>query len=104
MKSIDLPVPYVSVQGPKGLYEALSELLTQAHPDNALATKEHYILYELGSQQSLIKVDVSQLPFHFWYYDLLGRPATRVVKETIAKFLWEKGGERERFYNEFQGG
>jgi hypothetical protein len=32
----------------------------------------------------------------FWYCDLLGRPITKAVKHTIADFLWEKCGEKEK--------
>lgn len=103
MESDILPFPYVLAEGPEGLNEVLNSLLTQAQKDHAFASTGHYIVYQLGDQKSLIKVDFNHSPFQFWYYDLLGRPITRVVKETIAQFLWEKGGEKERFYQEFQG-
>jgi hypothetical protein len=103
MESENLSLQYTPADGPKGLEKVLADLLEKTQKHQALAATEHYILYQLGNQKSLIKVDMSQPPFKFWYYDLLGRPATRIVKETIAQFLWEKGGDRERFYKEFQG-
>lgn len=87
----------VMTEGPEGLEKVLVELLDKVDADPALASEEHYILYHLGNQKSLIRVDPSQKPFKFWYYDLMGRPATVAVKETIARFLWEKCGEKERY-------
>lgn len=103
MESDILPLPYLLAEGPDGLSAVLSTLLEQAQNDEVSTKAGHYILYQLGNQKSLIKVDFSHTPFQFWYCDLLGRPATRIVKETIAKFLWDKCGEKERFYQEFQG-
>lgn len=99
-----MSLQYIPAQGPDGLEKVLDNLFEKTQKDREFAGTEHYILYQLGNQKSLIKVDMSQPPFQFWYYDLLGRPATRTVKETVARFLWEKCGERERFYKEFQGG
>ncbi|MFZ2315987.1 MAG: hypothetical protein WAW86_10085 [Gammaproteobacteria bacterium] len=98
MEYADLPKDYIKAEGPDGLRSALDNLLiNQASPSQ-------YILYQLGNQQSLIKVDLSTKPFQFWYYDLLGRPATRIVKETLARFAWEKGGEQEWYLQELEKG
>lgn len=97
------PFEYVLANGPDGLAKVLDSFLARCEKDPDFAIQEHYILYQLGSQKSLIKTDMSEKPFHFWYYDLLGRPATNAVKETIGRFLWEKGGEKENFQHEVEG-
>lgn len=74
---------YTIAKGPDGLREAL----------NALSPgKEHFILYQLNQQQSLIKIDNSEQPYQLWYYDLMGRPATMAVKNAVSQFLQEKCG------------
>ena len=83
-------------EGPSGLEKLLNELYEETRLDSIFAAKEHYILYRFGQQKSLIKLDFSTPPFQFWYYDLWGRPATNIVKETIAHFLLEKGGGQGR--------
>ncbi len=97
MASNDLSIKYVTAQGPEGLTQVLDSFLQQSNADADFATSAHYVMYQLGNQRSLIKVDMSKKPYRFWYFDLLGRPATRTVKDTIADFLWEKGGEKERY-------
>lgn len=91
---------YIIAEGPQGLDNVLTELLQKSQHDPLFAKAEHYVLYQLGSQKSLIKIDTTQHPFRFWHCDLMGRPATQAVKETIAKFLWEKCGEKERYSQE----
>lgn len=103
MESSHLSLQYVSADGPDGLTRALNHFYEQAKQDPEFAAEGHYILYKLGDQKSLIKVDMSKEPFQFYYNDLLGRPATRMVKETIARFLWDTCGERERFFEKGQG-
>lgn len=100
MEHNELNEEYIPANGPEGLKEVLDSLLVRANADPDFAAAQHYILYTLGSQKSLIRVDTSKQPFYFWYYDLLGRPITRNVKEIIAQFLWEKCGEKERYYRE----
>lgn len=46
---------------------------------------------------------MTQTPYHFTYSDLLGRPATNAVKDTIANFLWEKCGEERYSGNQHKG-
>lgn len=103
MENKDLTSDYIIADGPEGLRKALDDLLEKVTLDPSIAATRQTILYRLGNQTSLIKVDASQMPFHFWYIDLLGRPATRIVKETIARFLWEKCGEKERYFHETAG-
>jgi hypothetical protein len=91
---------YLTAQGPEGLRNLLDELLEKSAKDPAFAKGQHMIRYQLGNQQSLIKVDLSEKPYLFWYCDLLGRPITKAVQYTIADFLWEKGGEKERCLHE----
>ncbi|WP_148339954.1 hypothetical protein [Aquicella siphonis] len=103
-EELEILQKYIPAQGPDGLKRVLEELLEKCKSDREFAAQEHYILYQLGGQKSLMKVDMSQAPFQFWYYDLLGRPMTKKVEETIADFLWDKGGERERYLqNAVQG-
>ena len=96
MQSSSYPF-YVIAEGPQGLFSMLSDFLEQANKDRQFAKTPHYILYQIGNQKALIKVDMSSMPLQIWHYDLMGRPATKTIKETIAKFLWEKTGEKERF-------
>lgn len=84
--------------GPTGLKEVLNLLLNKAKFDPSFAANDHYILYMLGDQESLIKADMSQKPFQFWYYDLLGRPATPNVVKTIDAFLAENGDAHDIFH------
>ena len=92
-----IPEGCIIAEGPAGLASVLDEMLTKTKADTGFAREEHYILYRLGDQKSLIKVDTNQLPFIFYYSDMLGRPATKAVKDTIARFLWEKCGEKEKY-------
>lgn len=86
---------YVLAEGPEGLMKVLNELLEKSKNDPIFAKEEHYVLYQIGQQKSLIKVDTSKMPFYFWHYDLMGRPMTSIVKDTITEFLWEKCGGKE---------
>jgi hypothetical protein len=97
MDDIKLPAGCIKVEGPAELANALDELLSQSLADKEFSHDAHYVFYQLGQQQALIKIDMSEKPFQFWYGDLLGRPATRAVKETIAKFLTNKCGETDLF-------
>lgn len=96
----ELPPDYEVAEGPDGLMSVLEGLQAKASQDPAFISQDHFILYQLGSQKSIINVDMTQTPYHFTYNDLLGRPATNAVKETIARFLWEKCGEKERYLKE----
>lgn len=96
----NLAFQYDVVDGPVGLMEVLDTYLTKSQNDASFAKVGHYVLYTLGEQRSLIRVDTSEMPFHFGYCDLFGRAATAGVKETIARFLWEKCGEKERYMRE----
>lgn len=98
MESNEFVIPdHTVADGPQGLMEVLDSFLHQARQDAAFRAQDHYIMYRLKDQKSLIKVNMSEHPYQFWYYDLLGRPATNAVKDTVAEFLWEKCGERERY-------
>lgn len=92
-----LPFEYDLAAGPEGLMDLLNVYLEHANTDESFAKQPHYILYQWGSQESVIKVDTSEKPYHFWYCDLQGRPMTLAVKAIIADFLWEKCGEKERY-------
>jgi len=89
----------IPVEGPEGLMQALEDLLAKVKSEPE-ASKEYVLLYQLGKQRSIIKVDFNQEPCHFWYQDTLGRPITKAVENTIAEFLWTKCGERERYLKE----
>ncbi len=85
--------PYIRVQGPEGLSQVLDQFLEENKQGKDLMIPR-YVLYQLNQQQSLIRIDINQIPFKFWYCDLNGRPATKAVKETIGRFLWEKCGKK----------
>lgn len=87
---------HIVANGPEGLEKVLGDLLAKTKDDTGFSKKDHYILYQLGSQKALIRVSTKEIPFKFWHFDLMGRPATVAIKETIARFIWEKCGERER--------
>lgn len=82
----------IIAEGPDSLYQVLQELLAKSKADKSFASAEHYVMYQLGSQRSLIRVETASLPFKFWHYDLMGRPVTVAVKDTIARFLLEECG------------
>lgn len=89
-----LEAPYLLADGPEGLRKTLEEILAKVQEDKDYAVNGQFILYRLGNQRSVIKVDLRSRPIKFWYNDLLGRPATQTVKKTIALFLMEKCGEK----------
>lgn len=93
MINADMITEYVIANGPQGLIDVLENHFERSQKDELFANQPHFILYQLGSQKSFIKVDMSKKPFQFWYYDLLGRPMTTAVKEAIALFLTEGVGE-----------
>ncbi|HTM63808.1 MAG TPA: hypothetical protein VL360_04845 [Gammaproteobacteria bacterium] len=98
MESVEFVMPeYTTANGPQGLMDVLESLRLQADQDAEFRAREHYILYCFNEQKSFIKVDMSEQPFQFWYSDVNGRPATNAVKETIAEFLWERCGEKDRY-------
>lgn len=86
---------YTIAHGPEGLAMILDEMLEQSRTSQEYAHEPHYILYRVGSQNSIIKVDLSQPKFY--YHDLLGRPMTRSVKKIIIDFLWNKYGLKEQY-------
>lgn len=102
MQSIedDLIKNYIPAPGPEGLKQVLEDLLDKSKNDPAFAGKEHFIYYHVGEQKSLIKVDMSEKPYLFWYFDLLGRPATKAVKKIVGDFLWERCGEKAKYLRE----
>jgi hypothetical protein len=95
--SMSSDISHIIAEGPEGLKAVLMSLLKQAQNDLQFASREHYILYQLGGQKSVIKVDMSEQPYLFWHYDLLGRPATGAIKDTIAQFLWNECGIKEHY-------
>jgi hypothetical protein len=80
---------YIPAHGPEGLKQVLNDLLEKVKSDHTFAMRQHFIMYQLGGQKSLIKVDMSNPPFQFWYNDVFGRPMTKAVEEVIADFIWE---------------
>ncbi|OGT61692.1 MAG: hypothetical protein A3E85_01950 [Gammaproteobacteria bacterium RIFCSPHIGHO2_12_FULL_45_12] len=99
MDNMDLSKEAITVQGPEGLGKALELLFQQCQQDAAFKAQSHYFLYQLKDQQSIIKIDMREQPFLFWYADLQGRAATSAVCDIIARFLWDKdkGGEAARY-------
>lgn len=92
---MDVPKEYIMANGPDGLRHVLDTLLETSQKDPLFAKQEHVVMYQLGNQKSIIKVDTSRTPFVFWHYDLMGRPATVAIKDTIKQFLQEKWGVTE---------
>lgn len=88
--------------GLQGLKDALAYLFKLKEAGN---TSQEYILYQVINpntpdiQKALIKVDLREKPYQFWYADLLGRNAPQNVKRTIAEFLWENG-EKQNYQKE----
>ena len=97
MESERLPQTYEIAEGPDGLATVLIDLHEKAQANPTFAADDQYILYRNNQQKALIKIDMRQMPYQFWYYDLLGRPATNNIKETIAKFLWIMCNERTKY-------
>jgi len=91
---------YIVAKGPEELTKALNEILETSQKDSQFKASPHFVLYELGHQKSMIKMDTSEWPVIFWHYDLLGRPATTTVKDVLARFSWEKCGEKEWYFKE----
>ncbi len=90
----------ILAQGLDGLEAVLNEIIEKSQVDPAMKGRAYMILFELGNQKSLIKMDLNEWPVVFWYYDLLGRPATSAVKDLLARFAWEKCGEKELYFKE----
>lgn len=88
------PESYIIAEGPEGLTKILEELLEKTKQDPGFAKQEHHVLYQLGSQKSMIRIDTDQTPFKFWCYDLMGRPITLPMKEVLTRFLWKHWGEK----------
>lgn len=84
-------------QGPDGLRDVLNKMLEKSMQDASFRAEPHYVHYQLGAQESFLKIDMSAEPYLFWYCDLDGRPATNAVRNTIANFLLEKFGETEKY-------
>ncbi|HLB42836.1 MAG TPA: hypothetical protein VJN02_08330 [Gammaproteobacteria bacterium] len=83
---------YEQAEGSEDLKKKLNGLLENADSGKAI-NGPHYILYRLGAQESFIRVDMDPIPVRFWYCDLLGRPATALVKSIIDVLLEEKALE-----------
>lgn len=92
---MDKSESYIIAEGPEGLKNVLSEFLIKSKQDPLFAKQEHHVLYQLGNQKTMIRVDTDKTPFKFWCYDLMGRPITIVLKNIIADFLWEHWGEKK---------
>ena len=103
MDLTQLPAEYTTAEGPEALTRELDLLLEESKKNTEFADKDHFILYQFGAQKSWIKINTKTMPFHFEYQDMLGRPATNAVKEIIARFLWEKCGEKERYMHDHGG-
>lgn len=100
MNSAEMITEYVIANGPQGLIDVLEGHYERCQKDKEFAKNAHFILYQLGAQKSLIKVDMSERPYQFWYYDLLGRPITTAVKEALALFLTDTVGEKDLILQE----
>ena len=95
----DVPFQHDTVDGSKELTRLLCDYLEWSRQDQSFANNDHHILYRCGDQASLIRVETRAIPFSLYYCDLSGRPAPRVVKEAVARFLWDRCGEKEKYTN-----
>jgi len=93
---------HLIAQGPEGLRQVLDTLLEKSLQDSGFAAEPHFVKYQLGQQESFLKVDMSEKPYLFWYCDLQGRPVTKAIQTVIADFLWEKCGEKEKCLQELE--
>jgi len=75
-----IEAPENIAEGPRGLRSVLTALL--GLPQNQRDEPQE-ILYRLGGQESLILADLSKEPFHFYYNDIQGRPAPKMVRDII---------------------
>lgn len=87
MTNVKLPT-MLEAEGPDNLSRALDAVYEKNH-----TTEDNYILYRMGSQLSLLRVDLSQKPCHIWYCDSDHRPATSSVLKVIEAFLENKFGQ-----------
>ncbi len=90
---MNTPEDYIIAEGPEGLKKVLNDLWEEVEHNPNSAKQEHYILYQLSSQKSLIKIETDQMPFKFWCYDLMGRPITLPMREVLSQFLEEHWGK-----------
>lgn len=90
----------IPIAGVQGLREKLEEFFLQAKDNSNVKRQPHYLLYQNGAQQSLIKVDMSQPSCQFHFYDVQGRPANNPEKRAIAEFLWKTCGEAKHHSGE----
>lgn len=88
---------YDIAEGPDGLKALLDSYFERAQNDSAFKAEPHFIVFHHGNQESVIKVDMTESPCLFWYYDMLGRAITPSVREVMARFLWDRCGESKRF-------
>lgn len=100
--TLSLPTEFMRVMGPEALYNQLKECALFAKQNSAYASSEHYILYQLGMQKSLIKLDFSHDPLQIWYCDLQNRPVTNKVKEAVLRFIQEqeKGADLKSYFHD----
>ncbi len=90
------------VEGPEALTAALNQLWQACQNSPVLASEDHYLLYQRGKQQSVLKVDVQQKPFQFWYCDRDGRPMPRSITQALATFAWENGVNKDNYQHNYQ--
>lgn len=78
-----------AINGIAELRSFLDEILFPPKDTLSLDEKDYYRLFKLGDANSIIRIHIAKNPTHtkVWFYDLLGRPAPRVVVNTMNEFF-----------------
>lgn len=89
------------VAGPEALKAALVRLWEACQNSPEIAKQDHYLLYQRGNQQSVLKIELNKKPFQFWYCDRDGRPMMPLMKRELANFTWENGVSKEKYQHDY---
>lgn len=67
--------------------QGLKSLLAQYM--RSMTKEQQFILYKIGEQESLMRVDFSKQPYQVYYNDKLGRPAPFALKIAVTEIMSE---------------
>lgn len=84
------PTDYTVAEGLDGLQHTLVDLIDHARRGSLGDNQTQYVLYRLGQQQSLLRIDLNTAPMQLWFYDLDGRPASSGLVSALGKVFWEQ--------------
>jgi hypothetical protein len=83
---------YIEASGQQGLRDVLDALQHLVTNDAEYRSKQHLIKYRFGDRTSILKVDMSEKPYQFWYFNLdMRRALEGADKNVIADFLKANG-------------